>query len=261
VDIERPPLSAADLERALVRPGGLWREVMVVSETGSTNTDLLQAASAGAAEGTVLAADAQTAGRGRMGRRWLSPPRAALIFSVLLRPAGVTPSSWGWVPLLAGVSAVSALRRVAAVEAVLKWPNDVLVAHRKLAGILAEQAGEAVVTGMGINVSAVPPGEVGAAATCLESEGSAISRAELLVAVLGEFEARYRGWVSDPGGSGLRQEFQSVCDTLGRTVHVTLPGGRMIAGTALDVDGYGQLVLRTEGTISAVSAGDVVHVR
>lgn len=261
-DTQRPPLSAANVRGALLRPGGLWREITVLNEVGSTNTDLLEAAAAGAAEGTVLAAEVQTAGRGRMGRRWMSPPRGGLIFSVLLRPVAVPPRDWGWMPLLAGVAAVSALRRVTAVDAVLKWPNDVLAGQRKLAGILAENAGDAVVIGMGLNVSAVPPGPAGSAATCIEAEGAGrISRDDLLVAILGEIEGRYRRWTAGAEGSGLRQEYLSCCDTLGRTVRVTLPGGRVLTGTAEDVDRYGRLVLHAGSTVTAVSAGDVVHLR
>jgi len=259
-ELQPPPPAAADLKRALVRPGGLWREVQVVTATGSTNTDLLKAAAAGAPEGTVLAAEVQTAGRGRMGRSWLSPPLAALTFSVLLRPADVPASRRGWVPLLMGVAAVSALRREAALDAVLKWPNDVLVGHKKLAGILAEQAGDAIVAGIGINVSALPAGAAGA--TSLEAEGAApVSRGRLLVAVLGEIEHRYRRWAADPEEPGLRSQYQSMCDTIGRAVRVELPGGRVLTGTAAEVDHFGRLIVRKEASLIAVSAGDVVHVR
>ncbi len=260
-DVQPPPLAAADLAQVLIRPGGLWREIRVVAATGSTNADLLKAAAAGAPEGAVLAAEAQTAGRGRMGRSWLSPPRAALIFSVLLRPAGVPANRRGWVPLLTGVAAVSALRRVASVDAALKWPNDVLVRHKKLAGILVEQSGDAVVAGIGINVSAVPPVPAGTAATSLEAEGSAVPRDRLLAAVLAELESCYLRWTVDPDGSGLRQQYQRVCDTIGRTIRVELPGGRVLAGTAADIDGHGRLVVRTDHSLTAVAAGDVVHVR
>src|SRR6516165_1419427 len=145
-------LDVAGVSAGLVRPDGLWREVRAVAETGSSNADLLAAAGAGAAEGTVLMAEAQTAGRGRLGRRWASPPRAGLTFSVLLRPDGVPAALLGWLPLLAGVAAAASVRAVAAVDATLKWPNDVLVGERKLGGILAERTGAAVVIGIGINV-------------------------------------------------------------------------------------------------------------
>jgi BirA family biotin operon repressor/biotin-[acetyl-CoA-carboxylase] ligase len=260
--VHTPPLAPADLERALVRPGGLWSQIQVVAATGSTNTDLLRAAADGAPEGTVLAAEAQTAGRGRMGRSWVSPPRSALTFSFLLRPADVPASRRGWVPLLTGVAAVLALRQTTGLDATLKWPNDVLVGHRKLAGILAEQTGDAIVVGIGINVSAHPPATSGTAATSLAAEGAApASRDLLLLAVLGEVEHAYLRWTADPDGSGLRQRYQSMCDTIGRAVRVELPGGHALAGTAAGVDGHGRLVVRTGESLTAVSAGDVVHVR
>jgi len=257
-----PSLEAASIAQALIKPGGLWREIKVVAETGSTNTDLLSDAAAGAAEGAVLAAQVQTAGRGRLGRRWLSPPGAALTFSVLLRPAGVPVSRRGWISLLFGVAAVSAMRRVAGVNAVLKWPNDVVVGERKLAGILAEQAGGAIVAGIGINFAAVPPGPAGAAATSVEAEGTVpVSRDKLLVAVLEELEVAYRHWLADPDGHGLRSQYVGMCATIGRAVRVELPGGRGLTGTATDVDGDGRLVVRADGALTAISAGDVIHVR
>ncbi|MGE5285780.1 MAG: biotin--[acetyl-CoA-carboxylase] ligase [Micromonosporaceae bacterium] len=268
MDAQRPPaaerlsLDAAALTRALVKPGGLWHGITVVAETGSTNTDLLGAAAAGAGEGAVLAAEAQTAARGRMGRRWLNPPRAALTFSVLLRPCGVPVRRRGWVSLLTGVAAVSALRRVAGVDAALKWPNDVLAGERKLAGILTEQSGDAIVAGIGINFSALPPGPAAGRATFVKAEASSpISREGLLVAVLGELERAYAAWTADPDGCGLRERYMQLCATIGRTVRVELPGGRMLVGTAEEVDVDGRLVVRAAGTLTAVSAGDVVHVR
>jgi BirA family transcriptional regulator, biotin operon repressor / biotin---[acetyl-CoA-carboxylase] ligase len=234
----------------------------VVAETGSTNTDMLRDAAAGAAEGRVLAAEAQTGGRGRMGRRWHAEPGAALTFSVLLRPAGVPVSLLGWVPLLVGVAAVSALRDVAGVPAALKWPNDVLAGERKLAGILTEQAGGAIVTGVGMNFSALPAGPAAARAAFVAAEAPGrVSRERLLVAVLRELEDGYRRWTADPDGCGLREQYLRTCATIGRAVRVELPGGRMLAGTAVDVDAGGRLVVSDAGVPTAVSAGDVVHVR
>src|SRR5579864_1386161 len=141
----RRALDEDALRKAVVRPGSLWRDLAVTGVTGSTNADLLARAADGAPEGTVLAAEEQRAGRGRMGRAWVSPPRGALTFSVLLRPGAVPPARLGWLPLLTGVAVTSAVREVTAVDARLKWPNDVLVRAAKLAGILAEASGGAVV--------------------------------------------------------------------------------------------------------------------
>ena len=154
--LDAAALDPAALRAAIVHPGGLWRTVEVTEVTGSTNADLLVRADAGEPEGAVLAAEEQRAGRGRLGRTWTSPPRAALTFSVLLRPATVPRARLGWLPLLAGVAVAAGVRAVAAVDAQLKWPNDVLVGPAKLAGILAEASGDAVVIGIGVNVSTEP---------------------------------------------------------------------------------------------------------
>ena len=142
--------------------GRLWTSVRVVASTGSTNADLL---ARGGPEGQVLVAEEQTAGRGRSGRTWVSQPGASLTFSVLLRPASVPPSARGWLPLLTGVAVAAGVRSAAGVAARLKWPNDILVGDRKLAGILAEQSadGDAVVIGVGLNVATSEAGAAGIA--------------------------------------------------------------------------------------------------
>jgi BirA family biotin operon repressor/biotin-[acetyl-CoA-carboxylase] ligase len=266
----RAPLDRAALRRALVRPGGLWRDLEVVESTGSTNADLLARALAGEPEGAVLAAEEQRAGRGRMGRTWTSPPRAALTFSVLLKPA-VPPGRRGWLPLLTGVAVATAVTRVAGVETRIKWPNDLLTADAKLAGILAEASGDAVVVGIGLNVSTepaeFPPARPGALpATSLRAAGAtALDRASLLLAILGEFEHWYRAWQragGDPDRSGLRAEYMGLSATIGRTVRAELPGGQALSGPAAGVDSDGRLLVRvSSGSEVAVSAGDVVHLR
>ena len=261
----RPPLNVYVLRQHLLGPGRLWRDLRVVAETGSTNADLLAAAAGGAGEGVVLAAEAQSAGRGRMGRHWVSPPRASLMFSVLLRPAAAPAAMRGWVPLLTGVAVASALSAQAAVDARLKWPNDVLVNGAKLAGILAEQTGDAIVVGTGINVSASRDELPGPAATSLAAEGAACTDRDLLLArVLTELERWYLAWTGargDAGACGLHQEYQRLCATLGRQVRVSLPGGTVVTGTASEVDNTGRLVVRSAAQSVPVSAGDVIHVR
>src|SRR5690606_19616938 len=183
-DLTRPPLREHDLRQALVTPGGVWTDVRVLTVTESTNADVASAAQAGAPDGLVVIAENQTAGRGRLGRRWEAPPRSALTFSVLLRP-GVPAARLGWITLLAGVAVAESVGRVAVVDAVLKWPNDLLVRsalaggaeqveqpgrapseraqpvsggqgaeYGKCGGILAEALpDERVVVGIGLNVS------------------------------------------------------------------------------------------------------------
>lgn len=265
---DRAPLSAAALSAALTGPGRLWRDVTVRAETGSTNSDLLAAARAGAPEGTVLAAEVQTAGRGRLDRRWICPPRAALSFSVLLRPDGVPAVARGWIPLLAGVAVAAGLRAQAGLDARLKWPNDVLVGGAKIAGILAEQAGDAIVLGIGINVTTRRDELPVPHATSVVLAGAAPDREQLLVAVLGELEAWYRRWVAaaaaGPGEgdpAGLRAEYLRLSATVGQQVRVSMPGGKLVTGRAGDVDATGRLVVGTASGPVPVSAGDVVHVR
>jgi BirA family biotin operon repressor/biotin-[acetyl-CoA-carboxylase] ligase len=295
----RPVLDEARLNGALGSPPGLWREVRVVEETGSTNADLLAKARSGAGEGLVLVAEAQTSGRGRMGRRWISPPRRALTFSVLLRPA-VPAGLLGWAPLLAGVAVASALQRTAGVDARLKWPNDVLVDGAKIAGILAERWTNAVVIGTGINVlqhrgelpvptatsllvvqgagpagaagpaeawGAGPVGARGAGPGDAPGPGAGAGmRERLLTAVLDELARWYVAWLDQPqpgdaDGCGLRAEYLRRSGTVGSAVTVMLPGGQNLTGMAAGIDAAGRLEIRTPAGLVQVSAGDVVHLR
>src|SRR5215469_5708180 len=266
----REPLDAAGLRRAAVRPDGLWRDIEVVPSTGSTNADLLARALRGEPEGVVLAAEEQTAGRGRMGRTWVAPPYAALTFSLLTRPA-VPPARRGWLPLLAGVAVATAVAEVTGVEARLKWPNDVLAGEAKLAGILAEAAGDAIVVGIGLNVSTEPaelppPGPGALPPASLRAAGAtALNREELLLAILAGFERWYQPWRQaggDPDRSGLREEYVRWSATIGRTVRAELPGGQALSGSAAGVDPDGRLLVRvSSGAEVPVAAGDVAHLR
>jgi BirA family biotin operon repressor/biotin-[acetyl-CoA-carboxylase] ligase len=272
-DRSRPPLNAARLRRALVVPGGLWTRLDLREETGSTNADAVAAGRAGEPEGLVVVAERQTAGRGRLGRTWTSPARAGLAVSVLLRP-GVPPGRYGWLPLLAGVALVETVNRLAELEAVLKWPNDLLVEGRKCAGILAEVVPDdeprAVVVGIGLNVTLredeLPLDPVGRKAISLALAGAvATDRDPLLRALLRAFAGWYERWREaggDPDRSGLAAAYAQHCDTLGRQVQVLLPGGGELVGNARELDGDGRLVVRTgTGEQRAVAAGDIRHLR
>jgi len=277
----RPPLDAAVVQRAVVTLGGLWRTVEVTPVTGSTNADLLDRASRGAPEGTVLAAESQSAGRGRLGRAWVAPSRASLTFSLLLRPEQVPPARRGWLPLLAGVALAGAVQTVTAVPVTLKWPNDLLCGPAKLAGILAEAAGDAVVIGIGLNVSTEPaelppPGPGALPATSLRiltaadratsTEAGTVAREPLLIEILAAFERWYLPWRQaggDPERSGLRAEYTRLCGTIGQQVRVERPGAQLLSGLAVGVDPDGRLLVRPSSVSSelAVAAGDVVHLR
>jgi BirA family biotin operon repressor/biotin-[acetyl-CoA-carboxylase] ligase len=278
-DLDRPPLPVRSLERALLTPGSLWHRLDVRAETGSTNADASAAARAGEPEGLIVVAEQQTAGRGRRDRQWVSPPRAGLTVSVLLRPGvadeakgwrAVSPQAYGWLPLLAGVALLEAVQQRAEVEAALKWPNDLLVGEAKCAGILAEIAGEAVVLGIGLNVSTradeLPVSPTGLPATSLLMAGAEhADRDPLLRALLRGLARWYEGWRETGGDAelcGLLGAYRRGCATIGRQVSVHLPTGDVLTGEATTIDADGQLVVRAaDGAERRVSAGDVVHVR
>lgn len=286
--LERPPLRAEALRRALIDGRGVWTDLQVTASTGSTNADVAAAARSGAPEGLVVTADEQTAGRGRLGRAWATPPRTALAVSVLLRPAPVPPARWGWLPLLAGLAVLDAVNATG-IQARLKWPNDVLVGERKLAGILAERVtgagtdragtdrvgsgragSDGVVVGVGLNVS-LTAAELPAptATSLLIEQANVLDRDPLLRALLRALGRRYDTWRSvlgdvggvGDGGDGTREAYVGACSTLGRTVRVQLPGGALVTGRARDIDPDGRLVLDVAGEPLAIASGDVVHVR
>ncbi|WP_420492779.1 biotin--[acetyl-CoA-carboxylase] ligase [Kitasatospora camelliae] len=269
-DLERPPLDSAALRADLVVPGGLWTSLDVVTETGSTNSDLAARAKAGEPEAAVLVAESQNAGRGRLDRRWSAPPRSGLFLSLLLRPEGVPMERYGWLPILVGTAAAATLGRIGELEIGLKWPNDLQVVvdgtERKIGGILTELSGGAVIAGLGVNVtlreSELP---VPAAASLALAGAKVTDRQTLLRSLLREFAELYGEWTAaagDPHASGLLSAYTARCTTLGRPVRVLLPGARELTGEAVAVDGDGRLVVRTpDGTRHPVAAGDVVHVR
>jgi BirA family biotin operon repressor/biotin-[acetyl-CoA-carboxylase] ligase len=272
----RPAPTAVDearLRDALVAPAGPYAALNVVATTGSTNVDLSVAAGAGAADRTVLIAEEQTAGQGRRSRTWTSPQGVGLYLSVLLRPDGVAAPRLSWLTLLAGVALVRTSRWAGA-EAVLKWPNDLLLGpeQRKGAGVLAEVstlAGNAVVLGMGLNVlplpEDIPLGAGGLPATSLADSGATtLDRTDLarrLLTELADLESAWREAGGDPFASGLHEEYRAYCVTFGQRVRVELPT-RQLEGTGSYLEGDGTLVVRDDnGTDHSVSAGDVVHLR
>lgn len=265
-DLERPPLDRTALERALVRPGGRWSDVIVVDETVSTNADVAERARSGGPEGLVLVAESQTGGRGRLGRVWTAPPRSGLTASVLLRPT-VPLRAWPWLPLLTGVAVAEAVGRVSDLVPRLKWPNDVVVDDRKLAGILLERVdspvGPAAVVGMGLNVSLRAEERPVPSATSLALEGvPAPDRTVVLREILRVLAALYDAWLAADGdaSSGLADAYTARCATVGLEVRVDTPREPVI-GRALRVDADGRLVVQTATAEVAVGAGDVTHVR
>jgi BirA family biotin operon repressor/biotin-[acetyl-CoA-carboxylase] ligase len=271
-DLDRPPLSEAALRRVLLRPDSLWTDLLYRASTGSTNADAADAARAGAPEGLIVIADEQTQGRGRLDRVWQSPPRAGIAMSVLLRP-GAANAERGWspipateyalLPLLTGVALVEAVRRLGDVDAVLKWPNDLLINGHKCAGILAESVGDgAVVVGIGLNVTLHEDELPRQDATSLLLAGSScVDRDPLVRAVARGIESWYVRWRDASGDattSGLLESYRFHCATIGANVSVSMPAGRAdVVGVASGVDSDGRLVV--DGR--ALAVGDVIHLR
>ena len=254
----RPALDLGSVDA----PG--WR-VEVLEESPSTNAYVAEQARAGESAGLAVVAEHQTAGRGRLDRVWVTPPRAALTVSLLVSPERVPLARWPWLPLLTGLAVREAVRRTAGVECALKWPNDVLVGERKVAGILVERverpAGAAAVVGIGVNVTTTRDELPVDTATSLVLEGAtSVDRTRLLGDLLAQFTRRYDGWVA-AAGEGLRSSYASACSTLGRRVRVALPAGESLHAVAVDVDDDGRLVVDDGHRRRALGAGDVVHVR
>jgi BirA family biotin operon repressor/biotin-[acetyl-CoA-carboxylase] ligase len=262
-DLERPPLRRETLTRALVRPGSLWREVRILEESSSTNADVAHEAANGADEGLVIVAEHQTSGRGRLGRTWSSPPRAGLTFSVLLRPAPVVDARWTWLPLLTGLAVAGAIHEVSDLDSRLKWPNDVLVGGRKVAGVLLERHGSAAVVGVGINITTAAPELPTGGATSLALAGAvATDRETVLRAVLRSLDRRYQSWRDAAGNPAtVANAYAERCVTLGADIRVDLPDGTTIAGVGECIDDEGRLVVMTADGERALSSGNVIHVR
>ncbi|GAC1314993.1 MAG: hypothetical protein NVSMB16_11760 [Acidimicrobiales bacterium] len=247
-------------------PGTRFR-IRWLRQTVSTNTDAVDAAAAGEPEGLVIAADHQTAGRGRMGRTWAAPPGSALLTSFLLRPAvdrvhlAVTAVA---------CAAAEACGRVAGVEPGLKWPNDLVTdtgeGTVKLAGVLAEAVTDgdrvtAVVVGLGLNVvrSADFPAELEGVATSLDRlSPKVVERHELLKVICAELETRCETMLERP--DALIAEYRRRCVTIGQDVRIEQPG-RTWEGRATDVGDDGSLEVRTASGLQRVEAGDVIHLR
>jgi BirA family biotin operon repressor/biotin-[acetyl-CoA-carboxylase] ligase len=247
-------VGAVDQGFATNHPG--WH-VQHVAETGSTNDDLVAAARQGAPSGTVLVTDHQTAGRGRLGRRWDAPPGSSLLVSVLVRPSPAAADRLHGATQAVGLSAQAACIDGAGFRPELKWPNDLLVGSRKLAGVLAEALPGAVVVGMGLNV-AWPPEPTELAISASSAAGRPVGRDELLAAYLDHLGRRFAQWEHEP--DILHGDYRRNLATLGRAVRVELATGT-IDGTAVDVAADGQLVVVSDGEQHLVSAADVVHLR
>lgn len=244
-------------------------DLEITSETGSTNDDAIEAGTRGAREGTVILAERQTAGRGRRGDAWISPPGVNLLFSLLLRPEA-PPERWTRLPHLAGIAVCRAVEsefpELPPIK--LKWPNDVFLADRKVAGILVESrflpdASPAVVLGIGLNVNlqtAQLPEEVRVLATTLRDQvGRLVDRNRLMAAFLAEWATLYPAEL-DSDFAHCREDLRQRAWLVGRTLTV-VQGEREILGTAIDLGPEGELILEspTTGDRETIVSADRVH--
>jgi len=260
----------------------LGRSLHMLEDTPSTNSTAMPLAQAGAPDGTVVVADAQTSGRGRLGRHWYSPPGKNLYCSIILRRA-MPPdqvSRWlSWVPLLSAVAVSRAIQVISGLRPSLKWPNDILIEQRKVGGLLCESSGMGtatgfVIVGIGLNVNMwrdAFPTDLHDLATSLAAEaGRPFDRAVLLATLLSELELRYETFVS--GAMDIKHEYELRCATIGQRVRVEMANGECgdcIEGQAVSIGDDGSLQVMVDNPQDpltprqpvAIRAGDVVHLR
>jgi BirA family biotin operon repressor/biotin-[acetyl-CoA-carboxylase] ligase len=243
-------LDQAEIDR-LITP--YWR-VSVLELTSSTQGDLVQRVRDGSAQvGDVIAAEFQSAGRGRLDRTFEAPKGTALLFSFYIEPQR-NRDDWGWIPLIAGYSVAKTLH---AFHATVKWPNDILINDKKVSGLIAEVVGTGVVIGIGINVGMDENQLPVETATSLLIEGGVdITRDEILCEVLEEFEEHFVQW--DQGIDEVQPLYRHLSATLGKEVRVEYPGGGTHLATAESISDTGALVL-DDGT--HVQSADVIHLR
>jgi BirA family biotin operon repressor/biotin-[acetyl-CoA-carboxylase] ligase len=249
------------------RAAGLEGPAHFAPATGSTNTDLLRLAEAGAPEWALVVSGHQQSGRGRLGRTWVSPPGTALYASVLFRPE-LLPTETPLLSLAAGVAVVEAARRACEIEVRCKWPNDVVVQERKLAGILAEGKVQGsrvnyVVIGTGVNFGQRLedfPEELRATATSVLQAGGRPDIEGMLREYLRTLRRLYGEGGEDFVPRTL-EAYRPLCATIGRRVRATAAAGRAVEGRAADVGTSGELLVETPHGIVQVAFGEVTHLR
>ena len=241
----------------------MGRQIRYFSRIDSTNQYAKRIAEEGAPDGTLIIADEQTAGKGRSGRTWVTPPAEAIAFTLLLRPK-LSPDRISMVTLVMGLAVTNAVNSLHGVSAGIKWPNDVVIKGRKLCGILTEMSAEVrqvnyIVIGVGINANLTSfPEEIREIATSLKLElGRDINRAELIARVMAEFERLYAEFEAQGDLGAVMQEYNELCLNAGSKVRVLDPNGEY-TGTSRGINSMGELLVETEdGKMQEVYAGEV----
>ena len=247
----------------------LGKEVLSYKKVDSTNDVAYELAEKGLKEGSVILSEEQGKGKGRHGRTWLSPPSSGIYFSVILRPR-ITPNEISKITLLAAVATAKAIREATGLQAMIKWPNDILINHKKVCGILTEMKAEQdgvdfIVIGIGINVNN-PIRQLPKGASSLMEElshhgkGEQVSRIELTKKLIEKLE-EYYFLLNNDGFRPIMDEWKHLTDMLGSRVKVSLQN-RTFEGLAHDIDPDGALVVRRDaGTLERVSSGDIIMLR
>lgn len=240
------------------------RKIYSYKETSSTNDAAYQLAASGEKEGSVIIAESQTAGRGRMGRSWVSPRSKGAYFSAILRP-DILPKEVSSITLFSALSVAKTIKEMADLAAFIKWPNDVLINNKKICGILTEMNAETdkinfVIIGIGININTkedlLPKG----ATSIMEAKGEEVSRVELVKGIFKNLDKYYKlfngGHIAE-----IIREYKEFSNFLGKRVRVTYHDTK-IEGYAVDVDKEGALILRMDsGLNERILAGDVTILR
>ena len=273
------PLAVSAIQ-AFLTTESLGRRIHMHERLDSTNREAMAMAQAGAGHGTLLLADAQTAGKGRMARTWFSPPGLNIYASVIIR-VPMEPSRmavWlSWLPLMAALGVAEAIETIADARVAVKWPTDLLIGERKLAGILCESGtspgvGAFQVIGMGINVNGMRtdfPEELQESATSIRQEtGGLVDRNRLVAQLLTGLESRMKELLS-AGREPLAHAYRRRCATIGKTVKAMLADGHECVGMAEAIAEDGSLTLVQASASGAnqapvvrqLRAADIVHVR
>lgn len=257
-------LSAEEIEAHLASPL-IGRQISCLARTGSTNADAFRQAEQGAPEGTVVLADTQSGGKGRMGRSWESPGGVNLYASVILRPS-VPPYEAPQLTFLSAVAVARAIEQVAGLRPEIKWPNDVLTGGKKVAGLLNEMSAETdainfVILGIGVNLNMTaeqfPPDLRHPATSLLLETGRPVGRARFAAVMLNELDRLYTCFLSQ-GFGPVREEWQQRCNAHGRELTVSDNGSETVRGMFAGIDGFGALLVRRQdGSLERILSGDV----
>ena len=264
--IRSPDLLTPSEVRPLLKTKWMGRSIHHFHSMDSTNSVAYQLALEGAEEGEVVVAESQKKGRGRLGRKWYSPPLTNLYLSVILRPE-IPPQQASLITLMAAVATATAIHKFSGLQPMIKWPNDILLRNRKVAGLLNEIHSEMdrihfVVLGIGVNLNMdekMFSKEIRGLATSLKREmGQSVSRKAFLQTLLEELEIWYEIFLKE-GASPVLKAWRERAQIQGRPVKVT-SSGEVLSGTAIDVDSDGALILEMKkGEQKRVVAGDIEY--